>query len=134
MRRVPLQLLLVVICLGIPVAASAQPPRGAPADVYQAYHATLKRSFNERAIWPYYTEAAREEFEARYAPEVRTRVFYMMKAAAPQEVTVDSIEITGETAVLRLSPTEAGVRILGTATLVREEGEWRISEVLWHSP
>jgi hypothetical protein len=65
---------------------------------------------------------------------VRIRVFYMMKAAAPQEVTVDSIEITGETAVLRLSPTEAGVRILGTATLVREEGEWRISEVLWHSP
>lgn len=121
-----LALLLAAAVLAGPAAAA-----GTPSEAYLAYHATLKGSFSDSAIWPYYTTAAREEFLRKFPPELRGRAFYMMKATAPLAVKVTREEIESGQATLTLRPTAGDDRLIGTATLRREEGEWKLEKVLW---
>ncbi len=120
---------LAVLSLTAPTYAQSST---SPSDTFLAYHAALKRSFNERAILPFYTSSARRDFESRYSGEMRTRVFFMMKSAAPQNVEIKSVQIEGDRAVLTLAANDPGNdTTAGTATLAREHGEWRIVDVVW---
>lgn len=122
---------LIVLALALLAATLPAAADPAPREVYQEYHGALKRSFSDTAIWPYFTQAAREEFERKFPADFRGRAFYMMKTTAPAEVRVVDERIDGEVATVTVRPAEAGKRIVGTATLRREDGQWKLEKVVW---
>lgn len=129
MPRTLLPSILLALLL---TANSAQAAEQTPAEVYLAYHSTLKSSFSDSAIWPFYLSSAREEFQRKFPPDLRGRAFYMMKTTSPREVRVVKEEIAGDTATLTLRPGAGGdERLLGTAILAREDGAWRLEKVFW---
>ena len=126
MPRIIVLLCLAWLSLVTPAAAA-----GSPSEAYLAYHAALKTSLSDTAIWPYYLSTAREEFQRKYPPEMRGRVFYMMKTTSPSAVRVVREQIEGEQATLTVRPTSGDERLIGTAVLRQEAGQWKLEKVVW---
>jgi len=105
-----------------------------PSQVYLEYHATLKQSFSDSAIWPYYIKSAKENFERQFPPNMRGRAFYIMKSAAPAQVRVSEEKIEGNTATLILIPTTPSQADRGEAILRLEDGSWKLERVVWRVP
>lgn len=105
-----------------------------PSQVYLEYHATLKQSFSDNAIWPYYIQAARENFERQFPPNMRGRAFYIMKSAAPATVRVAEEKIEGDIATLVLVPTGPSQADRGDAIMRLENGAWKLEKVVWRVP
>lgn len=124
MRR--LSILLVLLAAATPLCAA-----DSPAATYVAYHTALKQSATIDGIQPYQSEHARAEFARKYPEHLRGRVFYMMKTSSPQTVQVAKETITGDSAELDLRAEQDGERLVGTATLRLENGEWKLEQVVW---
>lgn len=127
-RRTRGIVLTSLLALMIAGAASAAP---SPAELMVEYHATLRGSTDDAAIWPYYVDAARGEFQRKFPPELRGRAFYMMKTTSPAQVRVVSQTIDGEQAVVTLRPVGGDERLIGTANLHLQGGEWKLEKVVW---
>jgi hypothetical protein len=105
-----------------------------PGQAYLEYHATLKQSFSDSAIWPFYIQSARENFERQFPPAMRGRAFYIMKSAAPATVEVAEEKIEGDTATLVLIPTSSSQADRGDAIMRLENGAWKLEKVVWRVP
>jgi hypothetical protein len=128
LRVILLPILLILLLAATPIHAAEQ----TPSEVYLAYHNTLKSSFSDSAIWPFYLSSAREEFQRKFPPDLRGRAFYMMKTTSPREVRVVKEDIAGDTATLTLRPGPGGEdRLVGTASLAREGDAWKLEKVIW---
>ena len=123
-------LLFALLALSCATAVAAK----SPSEGYLEYHATLKSIFSDQAIWHYYTESARQDFERRFPPAMRGRAFHLMKSAAPASVEVKEEIIDGDTATLILVPTSPTQVEQGEAILRLENGSWKLEQVTWRVP
>lgn len=105
-----------------------------PSQAYLEYHAVLKQSFSDSAIWPYYIRSARQNFERQFPPNMRGRAFYIMKSAAPAAVQVVEEKIEGDSATLVLIPTSPSQADRGDAIMRLEDGVWKLEKVIWRVP
>jgi hypothetical protein len=127
-RILPAAAMLLLLC-----ATSASASKS-PSEAYLQFHSVLKQSFSDQAIWPYYVESARADFEQQFPPAMRGRAFYIMKAAAPATVRVEQETIQGNTATLVLAPTSSSQAERGEATMRLENGSWKLEKVVWQVP
>lgn len=105
-----------------------------PGQAYLEFHAVLKQSFSDSAIWPYHIRSAREDFEKQFPPNMRGRAFYIMKSSAPAAVRVAEEKIEGDTATLVLIPTGPSQADRGDAIMRLEDGVWKLEKVVWRVP
>lgn len=123
--------LLIITLLLFGSAANASKT---PSEAFLEFHSTLKNSFSDQAIWPYYTEAARADFEQKFPPAMRGRAFYIMKSTAPSSVEVKQETIDGKKATLLLIPVGSSQVDQGEAILRLENGAWKLEQVTWRVP
>lgn len=126
-----IKLLIIGLIMLNGVAATANKT---PSEAYLEFHSVLKNSFSDQAIWPYYTKAARDDFEQRFPPAMRGRAFYIMKSSAPSEVAVQQEVIEGSKATLILLPTSTSHVDQGEAIMRLENGNWKLEKVTWRVP
>ncbi|RFA30448.1 hypothetical protein CAI21_05095 [Alkalilimnicola ehrlichii] len=129
-RLIPTILGLLVLAIA-PQQLVADTTANTPTEAYLAYHQALQRGHHERALWPYMTTEAREDFESRFTPELRNRMFFMMKASSPRNIEVADVRIENGRATLELVPADPGNRTVGTAHMEQEDGEWKVVDVVW---
>jgi hypothetical protein len=109
---------------------SAAPDLSTPEGVVRAYYAALDQGHPEQA-WDLLSSRARAQ---------TTRDEFIQRAISfrpgrEQRVTIDSVEIVGDTANVNLSLTSSGGGLLGGGSysqtvrvrLDREDGQWRIT-------
>lgn len=130
MRNIHTYLLIALLsCFAATANASKT-----PTEAYLEFHAALKNSFSDQAIWPYYTESARLDFEQQFPPAMRGRAFYIMKSTAPAAVAVKQETINGDKATLLLVPTGSSQVDQGEAVMRLEGGSWKLEKVTWRVP
>lgn len=129
--KVTIRILFVALFL---VSGAVISANKTPSEAYLEYHSVLKQSFNDQAIWPYYVESARADFEQQFPPAMRGRAFYIMKSSAPATVKVEQESVQGATATLILIPTSSSQADRGEAVLRLEDGVWKIEKVTWRVP
>lgn len=128
MSKVIIKLLFAALFLVSGAAASANKT---PSEAYLEFHSALKQSFSDQAIWPYYVESARADFEQQFPPAMRGRAFYIMKSSAPATVEIGQETVQGDKATLVLLPTAPSQASRGEAILRLESGVWKIEKVTW---
>lgn len=123
-----------ILAASLLVATAAMSAGKTPGEAYLEYHAVLKQSFSEDAIWPYCVRSAREEFENQFPPAMRGRAFYIMKSSAPASVRIEKETVQGDTASLVLIPTSPSQANRGDAIMRLEDGSWKVEKVVWRVP
>lgn len=122
-------LALMVLCVA--ATAAAADAAQTPAQAYAQFHKSLRHSFSERTVLPYFSTHAREEFDRKFPPQFRGKAIYLMKTASPEKYRVVDTKLDGDTAVLKLSASDSGKVLSGTVDLQKENGAWKIDNVVW---
>jgi hypothetical protein len=121
--------------VGLSLTAEGAGQTKTPFEVYKAYLEAFNKATSLDAILPYYTQEFRGLLEKQPAPE---RAAYFKNNIAKENLT--DIKVTqerteGSKAVLEMTAkTGDGRTTTGSATLLKEGGEWKIDEDAWATP
>ena len=122
-------LTILAVCVAAPVAADDAPQN--PAEAYAQFHKSLRHSLSERTVLPYFTARALAEFEQKFPPQFRGKAVYLMKTASPRQYQVVNSKIDGDSAALTLQASDSGKVLAGTVDLKKEDGVWKVDQVIW---
>ena len=123
------------VFVGLGLTAEGAGPVKTPFEVYKAYLEVFSKATSLDAVLPYYSKEFRGLLEKQAASE---REAYFKNNIAKEnltEIKVTKDRTEGSKAVLEMTAnTGDGRTATGSATLLKEGGEWKIDEDAWVTP
>ncbi len=119
---------------------AAQAESLSPKDSYLKYKTALIAANKIEDLSSFYCKQVNEEIKHTPA-EMKPMMFSLMKETSPQQVTIKSEDINGDSAKLSLVSAPADAKAspnviestTGSVSFLREDGEWKIKKESWNS-
>jgi hypothetical protein len=122
---------LFVATLGI--GLQAQAPDGDPLATYKQYLTVLAKAKTVEELLPYYTNELAEGL--RKMPADMQANYLKMNVRTLTDLQVTKQAVSSDKAEFQLTAqTPGGIATAGAATLVKEDGRWKIDDESWASP
>jgi hypothetical protein len=111
----------------------AQAPGVDPLSTYKQYLTVLAKAKTVEELLPYYTNELAEGL--RKMPADMQANYLKMNARTLTDLQVTKQDVGADKAEFQLTArTPAGLATAGTATLVKEDGRWKIDDEAWAAP
>jgi hypothetical protein len=127
----PVLVALFVAMLG--AGLPAQAPDSEPLATYKQYLTVLANAKTLDELLPYYTKELAEGL--RKMPADMQGNYLKMNARTLTDLQVTKQDVSGDKAEFELTAkTPAGDATTGSATLVKEDGRWKVDDEAWAAP
>jgi hypothetical protein len=127
-RAVLVGLLLAILGAGL----RAQAPDVDPLATYKQYLTVLEKAKTLDELLPYYTNELAEGL--RKMPADMQANYLKMNARTLTDLQVTKQDVSADKAEFQLTAQTPAGPTAGTATLVKEDGRWKVDDEAWGAP
>ena len=123
--------MIALMCAAVTVAGQTK----APIDAYKAYLDAASRATTPDTLYPFISKDYRGILEHAPKTEVAKMIAGHVAKQKLTNIKVTSEKIVGSKAELQMTATTGdGRSSSGSATLLKEGGEWKVDEDAWATP